>query len=169
MKKKTIAGLGLVLLGLAVIFALLSFWRENWGANQTPGAVERFLAEWLLSGSRNPAVEVPNPVAATEANLAEGRELYDQQCAFCHAPDGSGSSASRVKFYPPVPSLLPPQNQLTDAQMQFVIQRGIRYTAMPSFEKALTEDQIWKVVLWVRRLSQIRPSNGSSPAAGTHP
>ncbi|OFV98681.1 MAG: hypothetical protein A3H94_04130 [Acidobacteria bacterium RIFCSPLOWO2_02_FULL_60_20] len=168
MKKKTIAGLGLALMGLAVIFALLSFWRENWGANQTPGAVEQFLAGWLLSGSRYPAAEIPNPLTPTETNLAEGRQLYEKQCAFCHGLDGAGSGRSRVQFYPPVPSLVPPPNQLTDSQMHFVVQRGIRYTAMPSFAKALSEDQIWKVMLWVRQLPEPQSEGESaSPSEST--
>lgn len=151
--RKAIAGTGLVLLALAVLFALFSFWRENWAANQSPGALERFVAGLLLSGSRS-VEEVPNPVAASEPNLAEGRELYGKQCAFCHGKDGTGTDRTGVQFYPPVPSLAPPQNQLTDSQMHFVIQRGIRYTAMPSFANALSDEQIWKVVLWVRKLSR---------------
>jgi len=143
-------------MALAVLFVLFSFWRENWAANQTPGAVERFLAGLLLSGSRA-VEEMPNPVLPTEAALAEGRELYERQCAFCHGADGTGTDRSGVQFYPPVPSLAPLQNELTDSQMHFVIQRGIRYTAMPSFANALTDDQIWKVVLWVRNHTNTNP------------
>ena len=152
MRRKTVAGLGLVLMSLAAIFAVLSFWRENWAANQSPGAVERFLAQWLLSSSRA-VEEMPNPIPPTELNLAEGRELYERQCAFCHGSDGTGTGSSGVQFYPPVPLLAPLQNQLTDSQMHFVIQRGIRYTAMPSFANAMSEDQIWQVLLWVRNLA----------------
>jgi mono/diheme cytochrome c family protein len=144
-----VAAAGLILMAVAVIFALFSFWRENWAANESPGAVERFLAGILLRSSRS-VEEIPNPVLLTDAALAEGLDLYKKQCAFCHGPDGSGPDSSSVQFYPPVPSLLPPQNQLTDSQMYFVVERGIRYTAMPSFAKALTADQIWKVILWLR-------------------
>ena len=162
MTKKSVAGIGLALLGLAALFALLSFWRENWGANQAPGAVERFFAEWLLSGSRGGAANLPNPLEPNAANLAEGRDLYGKQCAFCHGEDGSGARQTGVQFYPPVPSLLPPQNDLTDSQMHAVIEQGVRYTAMPSFAKALSTDQIWKVVLWTRQLS--RPEQKQAPA-----
>lgn len=152
MSRKTVAGAGLALLGLAVVLVLFSFWRENWAANQAPGRVEQWLAGWLLSGSRDVA-DRPNPLPATAANLAEGREIYEQQCAFCHGLDGRGAGQHGVQFYPPVPSLLPPQNQLSDSQMHYVIQRGIRYTGMPSFANILDSDEIWKVVLWVRRLA----------------
>ncbi|MBI3934027.1 MAG: c-type cytochrome [Acidobacteria bacterium] len=154
MKRKTIAGLALAMLCLVAVFAVFSFWRENWSAKETPGRLEQFFAEMLLRGSRGTVTELPNPVPASEANLLEGRDLYEKQCAFCHGQDGTASGHSGVQFYPPVPSLAPPQNQLTDSQMQSVMERGIRYTAMPSFAKALNEDQRWKVVLWVRQLSR---------------
>ena len=147
-------------MALIVIFALFSFWRENWAANQSPGAAERFLARLLLRNSRS-VVEMPNPVPPTAAALNEGRELYEAQCAFCHGADGTGKNLSGVQFYPPVPSLLPPQNQLTDSQMHFVIQRGIRYTAMPSFSNALSDDQIWKVIMWIRVRTGTDASNSS--------
>jgi mono/diheme cytochrome c family protein len=165
LKKKSIAGLGLALMALAIVFALFSFWRENWAANQAPGPVERFLAGLLLSGSRD-VEDRPNPFSATEENLSEGRQLYESQCAFCHGPDRAGPGDSEVQFYPPVPSLARPQNQLTDSQMHFVIQRGIRYTAMPSFAKALSDDQIWKVVLWIR--SDTNPGIQSDPPHPTN-
>jgi len=167
--KKAIAGVGLALMGTAILFALVSFWRENWGANQTPGAVERFLAGWLLSGSRGQSAEMPNPVAPTAANLTEGHDLYLKQCAFCHGEDGTGGGRSGVQFYPPVPSLIPPQNQLTDSQMHYVIEQGVRYTAMPSFDNALNEEQIWKVVLWVRRLPAPTTEGTPPPSDGGNP
>jgi mono/diheme cytochrome c family protein len=160
--RKAAAGLGLAAVGLAVVLVLFSFWKENWGANQTPGAVERFFARFLLSSTRRAEAETPNPLPSTEEHLQEGRRLYEQHCAFCHGLDGSGPIESRVQFYPPVPSLQQPENPLTDAQMHFIVRRGIRYTGMPSFEQALTEEETWKIVLWLRRLQ-----NGAAvPSAG---
>jgi mono/diheme cytochrome c family protein len=161
LKRKAIAGSGLVLLALAAILTLFFFWRENWAANESPGAVERFFARMLLSSSRS-AEEIPNPIAVTDAALQEGRALYEEQCAFCHGVDGAGTDLSGAQFYPPVPSLKPPENQLTDSQMYFVVRRGIRYTGMPSFANALTDDQVWKVILWLRAQSNADPSRSSS-------
>ena len=156
--KKSTAGAGLILVAMVVAFALVSFLRENWSANQSPGAIERFLAGWLLAGSRRSVAEVPNPVPPTESNLNEGRALYEKQCAFCHGEDGRGSPEAGAQFYPPVPSLVDPSQTLTDAEVQAVISQGIRYTGMPSFAKTLNEQERWKVVLWLRHLH----GNGSA-------
>jgi mono/diheme cytochrome c family protein len=158
--RKTAAGLGLVVIAIVFIVALFSFWRENWGANQEPGALERFIARLLLSGSRRGNPEEQNPIAPTNENLAEGRDLYNQHCAFCHGEDGRGSGQSGVRFYPPVPSLVDAAQEMTDAQMYNVIRQGVRYTGMPSFGNALTPDQIWKITTWIHYL----PANASEPS-----
>ena len=150
--KKSVAGIGLVVIALVVFLAVFSFLRENWAADQSPGSLERFIAGWLLSGSRRAVNDTPNPLPATESNLTEGQTLYQKHCAFCHGEDGRGSSGSGPQFYPPVPSLVDPNQTLSDAGMQAVITQGVRYTGMPSFAKALAEEQRWKIVLWLQHL-----------------
>ena len=160
--RKVVAGAGLALIIFFLGYALFSFWRENWSATKEPGALERLLARWLLSSSRAAENEIPNPFPPTEANLAAGRELYEAQCSFCHGVAGDGSSASGVQFYPPVPSLVEANRNLTEAQMHAVIRLGVRYTGMPSFAKALNDEQIWKIVGWVRQLPESRPSGSAN-------
>ena len=162
--KRSTAGVGLTVIALVVIFAVASFVRENWGANQAPGAVERVLAGWLLSGSRRSVSETPNPVPATEENLNQGRDLYNKNCAFCHGEDGKGSPATGAQFYPPAPSLVDPNSAQRDSEMHAVITDGIRYTGMPSFAKAMNDEERWKVVLWLRHLRDAQ--SASAPTAG---
>lgn len=167
--KKIYTLAALVLVALVFLFAVVSFLRENWTADQTPSAVERLLARWVLGRARAPQAQEKNPFPATEENWAEGRQHYEQQCAFCHGLDGEGPGASGIQFYPPVPSLVVQQSELTDAQMHFIISRGIRYTAMPSFAKVLTDEQIWKTVLWLRRLPRQRDPSPAGPAPSERP
>ena len=154
--KKTYTKVALVLVVLVFLFAVASFLRENWGADATPGAVETFLAKLLLGHARG-GENVPNPLQPTQENLQEGRQLYEKQCAFCHALDGKGQSTNGIQFYPPVPSLIDHPSEMADGQIEATINKGIRYTAMPSFAKVLSQEERWKVVLWVRRLSQQPP------------
>jgi mono/diheme cytochrome c family protein len=55
--------------------------------------------------------------------------------------------------------------ELRDGQMHYIISRGIRYTAMPSFAKVLTPDQIWKVITWVRSLPRSAGTEITDPRA----
>ena len=173
--KKIYAGFALALVAVVFVYAVASFLRENWAANQPPGRLEGLLAKWLLSFSRRSQAEVRNPLSPTEENLREGREHFEKQCAFCHGTDGKGQTSDGIQFYPAVPSLADRHDhsgqdeELTDGQVHFIVIHGIRYTAMPSFEKVLTTEQTWKVVLWVRRLPQQHSHGPSeSPEAKPH-
>jgi len=163
LKKKRFAAVALVLIALVFLFAIGSFLRENWAANQAPGAIESFIARLIRSLGSQPQADQPNPFAATPENLEEGRMLYEKQCVFCHGMDAAGQTPEGIQFYPPVPSLVAPELELTDGQMHFIVTNGIRYTAMPAFEKVLTPDETWKTVLWVRRLAQQPPPAPAVP------
>ena len=142
------------MVALVFVFTIASFLNENWGADETPGAVETFLANLFLRQARQQQDNIQNPFPPTEVHLQAGRELYEQQCAFCHGLEGKGQGQTGVQFYPPVPSLADPELEMTDAQIHFVITKGIRYTAMPSFAKVFTSDEIWKIVLWAQHLAR---------------
>lgn len=159
--------LALGLIALAIVFAIGSFLRENWGVTGTPGVVERMIAKWALSSSRGDDSGTKNPIAPTAQNLEEGRGNYEKQCAFCHGLDGRGQGQTGVQFYPPVPAITGPNVELTDGQIQSAITNGIRYTGMPSFSKVLSPEEVWKVVLWVRHISQIAPAAQTQAPGGS--
>jgi cytochrome c oxidase cbb3-type subunit 3 len=119
--------------------------------------LESLVARWFLSGARVAQENLANPFPSTPENLQAGEDVYQRFCAFCHGADGTGSGEGGIQFYPPVPSLVESKAELSDAQIHAIVSRGIRYTAMPSFAKALTPDRIWKVTAWVR---QIGPKTG---------
>jgi len=163
MKKKKYAAVLLALIAVVFVFAIGSFLRENWAANQPPGPLEGLLARWLRSLGRQGEVDARNPFPPTPENLEQGRMHYEKQCVFCHGSEGAGQTPDGIQFYPPVPSLVEQNAELTDGQIHFIVTHGIRYTAMPAFETVLTPEETWKVVLWVRRLSQQPPPQPASP------
>jgi mono/diheme cytochrome c family protein len=165
--KKPYSKLALGLIALIIVFAIASFLRENWGVTGAPGVLERMIAKWALGSSRRGDSGTRNPVAPTAQNLEEGRVSYEKQCAFCHGLDGRGQAQqSGVQFYPPVPAIAGPTVDLTDGQIQSTITNGIRYTGMPSFSKVLSPEEVWKVVLWVRHISQSTPPPQSGAPGG---
>src|SRR5579872_697890 len=75
-------------------------------ARPTPPGLEVAIATWLLRHSVPEAMEArTNPLAATEANLAQGAALFHDKCETCHAYDGSGRTQIGAGEYPRVPSL----------------------------------------------------------------
>lgn len=165
--KKPYSKLALGLIALVIVYAVVSFLGENWGVTGKPGVLERVIAKLALSSSRREDSGAKNPIEPTAQNLEDGRASYEKQCAFCHGLDGHGQGQTGVQFYPPVPAIAGPNAELTDGQIQSAMTNGIRYTGMPSFSKVLSAEEIWKVVLWVRHISQ-NAAPPSASQAGTH-
>jgi cytochrome c-L len=87
-----------------------------------------------------------NPYARGSDVLAEGKKLYEEWCQSCHLPDGSGrmgpSLVDDVFIYP---------RTHTDVGMFEAIYGGAG-GAMQAFDKRLSQDQILRVMAYIRSL-----------------
>jgi mono/diheme cytochrome c family protein len=91
-----------------------------------------------------------NPLTASDANLAEAKEIYKNKCENCHGEKGKGDGSDAM-MYDPEPSDLTDAtkiDKLTDGEIFYQITEGRK--PMPSFKKKLLDDQRWKLVLLVR-------------------
>jgi len=102
---------------------------------------------------------VQNPYAASDAAVEEGRFLYIRMnCAYCHGFDGTGGMG---------PDLTDNQWRYgaSDVDVFNTIYRG-RAQGMPAWGPVLSEDQIWKLVAYVRSLGGATASRyAGSPRA----
>jgi mono/diheme cytochrome c family protein len=120
---------------------------ETWAAQKS-----RALAMPAEAKSRT------NPVAASAETLADGRAHWADHCFTCHANDGSGDTPLGKNLYPPAPDMrLAATQQLTDGELLYVIQNGIRLTGMPAWGTGTAKDEedSWKLVHFIRHLPQI--------------
>ena len=89
----------------------------------------------------------PRPLAAADAaDLAEGKRLYNAQCALCHGIDGSGGYG---------PSLLRPTfvRAADDAGLVTIVSAGIP-GLMPDFGRANGVRRTWQLAAFVRSLNR---------------
>jgi predicted CXXCH cytochrome family protein len=99
-----------------------------------------------------------SPVTASPTFLQEGRDSFLSHCAACHGVDGSGKTPVGSNVYPRVPDLRSaPTQRLTDGEIHYIIENGVQLTGMPAWNKSGSEDDIWKLVLFVRSLGPLRP------------
>jgi len=146
------------------LFALAAFLYTAHGlsAREEPSAAER----WIARRARKAAVPADaanraNPVPDTPEVQAEARAHWADHCASCHANDGSGESLMGRRTYPPAPDMRRPETQqMTDGELFYVIQNGVRLTAMPAWGSAAgnsTKDELdsWKLVRFIRHLPQL--------------
>jgi len=97
-----------------------------------------------------------NPFPSTAENLSDGREHFADHCATCHANDGSGNTEIGQNLYPKPPDMRLTQTQtLTDGEIFYIINNGVRLTGMPGWGESHGNDDTWKLVLFIRHLPQL--------------
>jgi mono/diheme cytochrome c family protein len=150
---------GVALLGLVAVVAA-SLLRNGLSARATPTRFEIMVAR----SARHLAIPssariAQNPVLASAEDLRDARLHFADHCAICHANDGGGQTMMGNGLYPKPPDLRLPETQdLTDGEMFWIIENGVRFTGMPAFsndgEHGDTQDS-WKLVHFIRHLPHL--------------
>ncbi|WP_233885402.1 c-type cytochrome [Tenacibaculum piscium] len=100
-------------------------------------------------GYEKAKLELKNPLATTEKNLAKGKELYGIYCATCHGSkgDGNGVLSQRDKFNG-IPNYK--ERDLNPGNIYHVIMYG--KNLMGSHAAQLQYKERWQVVQYVEKL-----------------
>jgi mono/diheme cytochrome c family protein len=147
---------GLVVAALVAVLGAALF-RGGLSARTAPSALEERLARTVRrltipSGAR----DATNPFVASPAILGAGLAHFADHCATCHANDGSGQTAIGRNLYPRAPDMRRPATQeLTDGELFYVIENGIRLTGMPAWSGPGSADGSWHLVHFIRRLPKL--------------
>ena len=147
------AGVVATLVVVAVAaFAAVEFGLLPAGADVHPGKLERWAANRSLDAAI--AREAPPPPypfgPPTDATFVAGAKLYMANCAVC-----LGSGAAPETMIASGQYVRPPQfakHGVDDdpaGETYWKIEHGIRFTGMPSYAGALTEQQIWQITYFL--------------------
>ena len=161
---KHILKLSLVLLGVGVVAAvgvLFALVRHGISARDQPTAVEALVARGVrhLAIPRNER-DVRNPVRPTAEALRRARGHFADHCASCHGNDGRGKTRLGQGLYPKAPDMWGPDTQsLSDGEILYIIENGIRLTGMPAWGEAGGHDltESWELVHFIRHLPKLTP------------
>ncbi len=158
MKRGTLILLVLVIAGLGAGFVAYSFLHNGVSAKATPTALEVMMARKarhmaLPSSAR----ALHNPVPASAENLRDGRLHFADHCAICHGNDGSCDTMMGSGLYPKPPDLrLSVTQNLSDGELFWIIENGVRFTGMPAFSNIHSSpEDTWKLVEFIRHLPQL--------------
>src|SRR4029077_13594896 len=127
-------------------------------ADATPPALERRIATSAVDASmERRAPRVTNPMPPTDENLIEGMRVYTMNCAICHGTLDKKPSPLEKSFAPPVPQIILDPLDDPEWHIYYAVRTGVRYTAMPAWNKALSDQDIWKATAFLSRIQKLPP------------
>ena len=127
---------------------------------ETPLPGEEFITDLGLRTLAVPAEYADRRIPRKDTvTAAAGKELFDAQCAFCHGQGGRGDASLGMLMYPKAANLTASRTQTkSDGQIYWLIAHGVNLTGMPAFGAdfggAMTEDELWSLVAYIRELGQ---------------
>ena len=147
----TVLGIG-ILAGAYIVTTGVS-------ARTPPGRLEALTARTIRGMAIRTRVRgVTNPVPPSDAVIAEGMEHFADHCASCHGNDGSGDTEMGRGLYPRAPDMrLPATQNLSDAELFYIIENGVRLTGMPGWATGTKEGETssWHLVHFIRHLPKL--------------
>ena len=116
----------------------------------------------VLSASSLTSAQTPSLATAGQADVDNGKRVFQLQCAWCHGTDGVGGSG-------PILRGGKLRHAATDAALLDILKNGIAGTEMPGFAWSLTDRTAWQTAAYVRSLGvqpiQAVPGNPERGAA----
>jgi mono/diheme cytochrome c family protein len=133
-------------------------------AQPDPGVLETRVARRLRALAVPADIrQLDNPVAASPEAVAKGMQHFASYCAVCHGNDGSGKGTAFGRgLYPKAPDMrLADTQQLTDGELFYIIENGVRFTGMPAFGTGEAdptgETLVWQLIRFIRHLPTLTP------------
>jgi mono/diheme cytochrome c family protein len=138
-----VSALAFVYLGLFDVAATSKHWR---------------VTSWVLSTAMERSVErharditAPDYLADPSHVLA-GAHAYDEMCADCHGAPGVEAGAVGRGLEPAPPELAEEAGEWSAAEIFWITSHGVRMTGMPAFGPSHSDEELWDLVAFVRRL-----------------
>jgi mono/diheme cytochrome c family protein len=158
--QRPIVAFAIVAILVAIGAATLRTDLRGFSTRSAPTTPERLVArtarKWAVPRSMR---DTPNPVSFSDAVWVESRAHFADHCAGCHANDGSGNTEMGRNLYPRAPDMrLAETQRLTDGELYWIIENGVRLTGMPAWGDGTDHDlATWKLVHFVRHLRDLTP------------
>lgn len=111
--------------------------------------------------------------------VRRGSEHFRDTCVVCHGAPGVERS-EMAEGLNPEPPALHEELPWTDRELFWIVENGMKFTGMPAFGPTHSEEDLWSMVAFMRRLPEISPeeyaamteapgvSSGSEAEGHTH-
>jgi len=137
------------LVGLTVVYAGLFNVSASW---KDPALVRWVLATTRENAVKSRAASIKVPPMKGAQQVEEGFRSFREMCASCHTPPGASASPTAQGLNPEPPDLAKRAEQMSSAELFWVIKNGIRMTGMPAWGPSHKDTELWSIVAFVKTL-----------------
>lgn len=115
---------------------------------------------WLIettmrqSVKRRAAAQPPPPLSDPE-RIERGFVLYRQHCQQCHGGPGVAPEPFALGMTPIPVSLVHAGREWTAAEIRWVVEQGVKMTAMPAWRFRMSRSELWDTVAFVMHLPDL--------------
>lgn len=156
---------------MCIVVPLVALWLGaiDMAALPKPGLIERTIGELAFDGwLHRTAPNATNPFANEPDAIAGGLTHYRENCLPCHGAPGVEPAELAKGLHPGAPELDSNDTQeMSDGELFWTIKNGVRMTGMPAFAPTHSDEEIWKIVAFVRHLHNLPPEERSQLQLGT--
>jgi len=159
------------LVGLAVA-GLLFAWSGvfNIAASSGHWPITDWFLHWTMRNSvRTHAAFTSPDDPADRSGLVSAAGHFANACAVCHGAPGIKPAPVMQAATPPAPDLAVNAKEWTDKQLFWILQHGVKYTGMPAWAVQDRQDEVRRMVAFVRRLPGMTPAQYDALVAEANP
>lgn len=144
-----------------VLLALAVGWSGaiNVAASSGHWKVTEWFLHWVMRNSVQTRSYWQSPEdPADPTGLVSAAGHFALSCASCHGAPGQRPSPVMQAGMPPAPDLAINAREWTDPQLFWILQHGVKYSGMPAWPAREREDEVRRMVAFVRRLPGMTPA-----------
>lgn len=158
---KILSGVVITLIALIIVFLIYIYsgWHNVSAMNE-----ENSFMQWVLNTTRNNSINarvknISVPDLNDSLMIKEGFEHYNEMCVSCHGAPGMEESELSKGLNPRAPYLPKIAKYIDPAKLFWVTKYGIKMTGMPAWGKTHSDEKIWAIVAFVKKLPGINEND----------
>lgn len=116
------------------------------------------LTLWMMNTVRDNSIkhnannDIKTPDISDSSLVRMGFVHYREMCAGCHGGPGVEQNEIAKGLYPNPPMLSKAAKDWTPQQLFWITKNGLKMTGMPAFGPTHTDDMIWAIVAFTKKL-----------------
>lgn len=142
---------------LLLIFLIIVYsgWHNVSAMNEESG-----IMKWVLNTTKENSINsrlenISVPDLKDSEMIKEGFEHYNEMCVSCHGAPGQNESGLSKGLNPPAPYLVKAANFIDARELFWATKNGIKMTGMPAWGKTHSDEKIWAIVAFMKKLPGI--------------